>query len=462
TTPLLLLLVFSTPLLFAQDLEKEGQKPAAAAAVQAEAGKAAAEAEKAAVAESKEVTYEQVLEKPDDLDLNYAYAKTQVRKGDLKGAAGTLERMLMIKADLYNIRLFYAVVLYRLDSLVEAQLELENLIKSPAPAALKTEAAGYVKAIKKMQKLTQASGGLSAGVEYDSNRNASPTSRRRLFMGNPLQLTGSSLRRDDTSLLLTGNAELRRAVGSQRKHEVFGSFTYYRADQKRVEAVNLQALSYKLGGVYNYGLYRLTPALTYDSVQLAGEDFLSNNGVDVRLERKINKVTEAWAGLKYAYQDHLASPDIPSNPERRGGLYGISAGAGRVLNPVMKLSADLGFSAKRAKKNYNSYNTLSFGLQHSWLLGKGRFLLSSASAGRDTYRQADTAISRKKRIDNTLRAGLVGGVPLASLHRKLAKLKDFTLTLNLEHFRSSSNLLNYTYTNNKAALLLNYRWALGL
>lgn len=462
TTTLILLLAFTSPLLSAQDYEKEGQKPAMETAVQSDAEKLAAEARKKLSEESPDVTYAQVLESPDDPALNYAYARTQVRKGDLKGAAATLERMLMVDPGLDQIRLFYAVVLFRLDNLAEARREFETVVNSGAETALKTEAENYLKAIRQRERLTTVSGGLSAGAEYDSNRNASPDSEKRLFLDTPITLTGSSRKQDDTAFIFLGNAELRRVAGAMKKNELFGGLAYYRADQDGVKAVNLQAFSYKLGDAYKAGRAVLTPSITYDRVLLDGESFLSNSGAGLRLDNKFNKLTDYWLEAKYTYQDYLSIPTLASNPQRRGGLYAVSAGAGRVLTPVMKLSAEAGFTAKRAARDYNAYDGLAFTLRHSWLLGKGMFLLSSAAIERDAYLQEDAVISRKTRRDTVFRGGLVGGIPLASIHRKLESLTDFTLTLNLEHFSSKSTVLNYTYTNNKAALLLNYRWQAGL
>ena len=195
---------------------------------------------------------------------------------------------------------------------------------------------------------------------------------------------------------------------------------------------------------------------------LAGDRFLNNTGVNLKLARKLNRTTDASLETKYADQNYLATPDVASNPERRGGLFSVSAGAGRLLNPTMKLNAEITGSAKRAGKKYNAYNGLSLGFRHSWLLGKGMFLLSSISAESDSYLEADAVISDRKRKDTVLRGGLLYGLPVSMLHKKLKNLTDLTLTLNCEHFRSKSNVLNYTYVNNKAALLLTYRWELGI
>lgn len=43
-----------------------------------------------------DVTYEQVLKNPDNPALNAAYARGQIKRGDLLGASTTLERILLV------------------------------------------------------------------------------------------------------------------------------------------------------------------------------------------------------------------------------------------------------------------------------------------------------------------------------------------------------------------------------
>lgn len=409
-----------------------------------------------------DVTYAQVLSRPDDIELNFAFAKTRVRQGDLKGAAAALERVLMVNPDLDAIRLFYAVVLYRLDILQDSEREFKTVADGKASAPVRDEAKNYLKVIRRRATPTTLSAGLSAGAEYDSNRNASPASGKRLFLDTPLDLTGSNRRRDDTSLLVMANAELRRVVSARNKHEAFGSFSYFRSDQSKVSAVSLQALSAKLGGVLKAGRYELTPTLAYDRVLLAREKFLVNKGGSLRFTAKPGKKTDYWSELGYAYQDNLATPAVSANPERRGQLYTAAAGGNRVLTPVMKAGAGLTWTSKLAAKDYNAYSGFALDLRHQWLLGRGRFLLSSLVLGNDVYRKADTVISRKLRKDATLRAGVTAGVPASEFYGRAALLRDLTLTLSLEYFRARSTVLNYSNENFKTALLLSYRWDAGL
>src|SRR5688572_22922176 len=61
-----------------------------------------------------DVTYDQVLENPDDLMLSYRFALKQIADGDLLGASATLDRLILLAPQEPNIRALRAIVLYRL------------------------------------------------------------------------------------------------------------------------------------------------------------------------------------------------------------------------------------------------------------------------------------------------------------------------------------------------------------
>ncbi|WP_303980791.1 M48 family metallopeptidase [Dongia mobilis] len=67
------------------------------------------------------VTYDQVLADPDNIELSYLYAISQIRKADLLGASATLDRLILLAPKEPNIRALRAIVLYRLDNLREAE-----------------------------------------------------------------------------------------------------------------------------------------------------------------------------------------------------------------------------------------------------------------------------------------------------------------------------------------------------
>ena len=55
--------------------------------------------------QGRDVTLEEVMRDPDNQQLNYAFALTQIRQGDLLGALSTLERMLLRSPGQPRVRL---------------------------------------------------------------------------------------------------------------------------------------------------------------------------------------------------------------------------------------------------------------------------------------------------------------------------------------------------------------------
>ena len=119
-------LIFSGTPVLAQENEVAIEVPAREAAAKAEAERAAAAARARQALEPQEsVTLADVFADPDNLDLNFRYAKAQIARGELLGAASTLERVLLVDPNLTRASLLYGVVLFRLDNLEEAERTLK-------------------------------------------------------------------------------------------------------------------------------------------------------------------------------------------------------------------------------------------------------------------------------------------------------------------------------------------------
>ena len=64
----------------------------------------------------KNVTYMQILQNPNDLDLNLKYAQQQGKMGNFKQTISTLERLNMLYPDNTEIKLYLLSVLVQVDS----------------------------------------------------------------------------------------------------------------------------------------------------------------------------------------------------------------------------------------------------------------------------------------------------------------------------------------------------------
>ena len=80
---------------------------------------------------------------------------------------------------------------------------METLRGASLPAEVKDELARYLAAIAAREKRTHLDGRLSLGLQYDTNRNATPSSGQRLLFDIPFTVASP---RDDTSLVFLADA----------------------------------------------------------------------------------------------------------------------------------------------------------------------------------------------------------------------------------------------------------------
>jgi len=169
----------------AANLDQTSQNPAQAVQTEQKAADAADAAKKKEAADA-DVTFEQVLRSPDDVELNERFALRQIREGDLRGAATTLERVLLVDPTRYRTRLLFGVVLVRLDDAADAARELDAVLAVPdLPRAVRDEAADYRKQAASRQRDSHFDARLTFGFGYDDNRNAAPDGDLRLASGIP-------------------------------------------------------------------------------------------------------------------------------------------------------------------------------------------------------------------------------------------------------------------------------------
>ena len=154
--------------------------------------KAAQKAQKREILEGAHVSFEEVLKNPDDVELNFQFAKQQVAENDMLGAASTLERILIANPKLDQIRLFYLVVLFRLDNMTGAQQEIEILKTRSLTGDLQAELKRYEKEIKKRKRSTHLSISESVGMGLNTNRNASSSSKKNYFANTLIDVSPDS------------------------------------------------------------------------------------------------------------------------------------------------------------------------------------------------------------------------------------------------------------------------------
>ncbi len=439
---------------------------------QAEQQQRARDAAAAAAVQSREqsdvraVTFSDVLKDPDNVELNFDYARTLVAQGDLKGASATLERMLLNNPELAQVRLFYAIVLYRLDSLDEAERELKSISNLPMPDSLRKEIQGYLDRIAYRKKLTRFSASLSFGSSYDSNRNAAPRSGGVLFLDIPLEVPDNQREHSDKSLLSIGSLRVRHDLGYQEKHEVFAGLAFFRQDDLHLNDQSLQSYVFDIGGTYKSDWVNVTIQPSHTRIRLADQSYYTATGGRFRLDKKVDNSFDVYSEYLGLYEKFRGITTSPSSVDRTGGRQEIHTGFNWTVMPTLQLNFEYDYIRKNTRESYVAYDGYALQGNLTYLMDGGQFLLLTASGERDVYDDADGFVSAMRRRDTIFRVRGTYGAPIG-FFADLATgdagtlpdyISDITFTGALEWLDNASNLPNYDYSNLKAQFLVTKRW----
>lgn len=421
--------------------------------------------------DSAPVTYQEVLRDPDNVALNFRFARTQVSRGNFRGASATLERILRLRPKLAPVRLLYAIVLFRLENLGEAEREFRAVAALDIPPEMAVEIDKFLDRIQLARRTTTYSVSLSLGIHLDTNKTSSPRSNQ-LLVSDTLVTVG----RAEADIGYMGVTSLRvtHDLGYQEGHTVFGSLTYFQDDQTAEDSLDLQSFTIEVGGTLRQAFADIdvTPTLYRSFIRLSREDFLRETGGRLRLERALGEAVKAYTMFTLSTQTFHQISENATGSERNGRQYSAAVGGSYALSPAHLVSAEIMHLDKSAKGGINSnsvkaekfasFQRQQLRLNHTWLLGGGQFLLNSFTYQRDRYEDADTFISNQTRRDDIFRYRLTYGAPLRFLFGADVlpeAFENITFTPSIEVVRSRSNINNNDTKNFKVQALLTKSWS---
>lgn len=448
----------------AQTIVEGADAPAEAERRTIEAVRQGSEAARETPQAYRRVSYEEVLARPDDIDLNYNFAQTQIADGDLKGASATLERILLQRPDLQRVRLLYAVVLIRLDNAEEAERELRALRGEPMPDSLRAEIDAALAGIERKKRTTRYSASLTLGGQINTNRDAAPNSNQRVAGGVTFVAPDGTT---DSAILAIATVEMRHDLGAQAGHEYFLRAGSFLSEQSRVDSLDLQAFNVETGFTYKTDFADFTPSVGFGHYMLQGERYLDTFGLKLDARRRLNAEWTVYLSGEFQHQDYdrvTKRADgfsiAPLAHERTGEKIEAEGGAIWRIDPRNILRGSLTLSGKNAKEDFHSYTYGRAELSHIRLLGRGMFLITTASAGLQDYDQPDQRISPKTRKDNIYTARAAFGVPLITWmpQSEGTPFGDMVLSLTAQLTHQDSNITNYTYTDVSGQVLVTKRW----
>ncbi len=161
--------------------------------------------EKAELQAQYDKLFAELLKRPADLDLMFAFAGVAARLGNYEAAISTLERMLLFNRDLPRVKAELGVLYFRLGSYAISKNYLQAAIAGKnVPQAVKDRVNIYLALIEKRTATNHIAGSITGGFRYQTNANVGPSTNQVLAFGVPAILNNTFLGQADWNAFLSG------------------------------------------------------------------------------------------------------------------------------------------------------------------------------------------------------------------------------------------------------------------
>ena len=399
---------------------------------------------------NKNITYVQILQNPNDLDLNLKYAQQQGKMGNYKQTISTLERLNMIYPDNVEIKLYLLSILVQIDSPQKANTIIEEMKLRRDLEAEDLESLKEIEEELKDREPSLWALTLSTDVGNVWSDNVNSVSKTRLKKSSDSTIEFNSAKYDSTASASMGISAT-RPVGEQSSLLINFSHTTSDQDQELDDDSQSYALTFGLDTVL--GNQSLSPYLIMNKTDAMADadSFSFMYGVggffSVGERNSIN--------YGYSYTDSKAnhnSSDTTAN-ETNAIAHGYTLGHDYILNKLISTSIGLGYTDSDAKVDAgNDAETYDFSIGLNFAFPWAYVSVSNAHSFND-YKKADASIvSDKARSDHTNTFGVALTKAMGDFFPALDPNRTLFLNLSYEKLISESNIMNYDYITDSFTL----------
>lgn len=410
------------------------------------------------------VGYNEVLASPDDPTLNLRYVKDLIAKGNIQLAAATTERILLQYPEADDVRLLYAILLYRMDVLDEASVQLDILEMHKPTGAIQAEVARYRDLIKQRLNPLKRSVAISLGMHYDNNRSTFPDEGTFLIRDFPFTIPGGET--DDWGRIAIGSAQISKDTGKQNLQQVFGDVAMLIDDQVEVDALDVNALLLNTGFLYKTIYGDLLPRVHASWIELDSKKYSRDYGISLRGQRPVfQSKIKAFAQITTGWRKYNNSTNTPFASEQDGNYQRVEVGGDRQIDATTGLRLAVAYNNVDADEDYEGYDSYEVSANLTKVMPRGTFILASISLDKKFYDGNDPFVSVNTRKDLDLSVDLTYGVPVGTIIGLASEnqagpeaLRQIILNLTAGYEDSNSNLPNYQYDNYRGQFMFNRSW----
>ena len=398
----------------------------------------------------KNITYMQILQNPNDLDLNIKYAQQQGKMGNFKQTISTLERMNMLYPDNTEIKLYLLSVLVQVDSPEKANTIIEEmkLRRDLTPEDLETLQEIEAELKDREPGLWTFAADISAGSVFTDNVNS--VSKTRMKSESDSVVGFNSAKHDRT---LSGGIGLTatRPIGEESSLLINASHSL--SEQYQETDDDYQSYGFTLGLDSVFLGQSVSPylMLSKSDYQTDADSFSFMYGIGSFFS--VGERNSISYG--YAFSDSKGnhnSTDTTADETNSTG-HSFTLGHDFIFNELITTNISLGYSDSDAKVDAgNDYETYDIGLSLNFAFPWAYIAVSNALSFND-YKKEDTTVnSNILRSDVTNTFDIMVTKAIGDIFPAIDPNRSLFINMSYEKVRSEANILNYDYITDSFSL----------
>ncbi len=404
------------------------------------------------VESDKNITYMQILQKPNDLELNLKYARQQGKMGNYKQTIATLERLVILYPDNVDLKFYLLSVLVKADSPDKALGIIEQMKEIPDLTTEDLASIGEIETQLKDRgepKLWNFFADVGLGGVFNQNVNSVSKTRTK----------HSSNDVDDFNTAMFDNVyngsiglTAIRSIGDASSVMINLSGSGSRQDVETTD--NFETVGLTIGYDTSIGKHLISPYLMLSRTPY--ETDATNTGVIAGFGNYYTINDSHSLSYGYSYSDsknnqnsgHLTADDTNTKSQS------INVGYDFTLNEMISTSVGLGYGGSDAKDDTNDYENYDLDLRINFSFPFAYVSIGNLTSQID-YDKIDTSLNGLLRSDLTNTSDIMITKAIGDFFPSIDPNKNTFITLSYEKVISESNIMNYDYIGDSFSIGFN-------
>ena len=393
-----------------------------------------------------EITFEQILQDPNNLELNLQYAKEQEALGNYKPVIATLERLSDIYSDNLDLKLYLLSISLKIDSKERTKDIIDQIKRSPAlTAAIRQRLDEIVKTLEAQDKQQDNEWVQFIDIGYNStldNNVNTKSDSNTLYISDSLSNYAADTIDDDDfqNIGIKYGAYKKLSNTSNINFNVGKGFTRQNRDKNKENDAHSLFINYNKQINKNYisTFYTLNENNNIHDSDYVVHSLILENRYGLKPNQNI-----VLSG-NYSLTDYRTDNVFTAAEDKNNEAQGLAIGYEYFINQNNNIKLKYGFNDYNAKLDSYGYENEYQRISYSTRIKHINFNLSQ-TINYNTYDKADTFVKSDTIRDDEIKTNSISMSGSFDQLLKYEFLKNIFYSASYSDIKSKSNILNYDY-----------------